>query len=351
MWNDFLLFSRGEKRGVLVLLGIVVLVLIFRLVVAYSLNRQFVSDEVSDFECQVNSVNDSVFVALSKEKSDSLFVFNPNAITAKQLIQFGFSKYQVKAFLGYRRKLGSFKSIEEISRVYGIDDVLLSKISENIIWDNKASVGPHKAVGVIDDSIIWIDLNKCTNAFWRDIVSSNVIRDSVLNLVNTYYIKKKLPLQKLKSYSERQLLAWLNINKGDLLKQSNGLLDVNLVDTTQLKRLRGIGSALAMRIVKYRELLGGFYDVNQINEVYGISDELFVSLHPFFKVNEKDIRKLDVYRFVALKRHPYVNAIQAKELYNLYRNKEYPTKEELLSLSSISEEDCRRLVNYLYVLK
>jgi competence ComEA-like helix-hairpin-helix protein len=351
MWNDFFLFTRSEKRGVLVLLCIVILVLIFRLILTNSLNRQFIHDELSDFERKINCVNDSLLLALSIEKSNIFFAFNPNAVTAEQLRQFGFSKYQVKAFLGYREKLGSFKCIEEISKVYGIDDDLLLKISENLIWDNNADKVSDKEKGVIKDSLIWINLNQCTNAFWLDIVSSNVIRDSVLNLVNTYHIKKNLPLGVIKRFSETQLLNWLYVNRGDLLEENVELIDVNLADATQLKQLNGVGSKLATRIVKYRELLGGFCDVNQLNEVYGISDDLYEDLQSFLKVNRSGIRKLDTNSFLSLKRHPYINARQAKELYNLYRNNKFPSKAELLLLSSITNKDFERLINYLNVRK
>ena len=36
-------------------------------------------------------------------------------------------------------------------------------------------------------------------------------------------------------------------------------IDLNTADTTLLKRVPGIGSSFARRIVKYRELLGGYY--------------------------------------------------------------------------------------------
>ena len=48
------------------------------------------------------------------------------------------------------------------------------------------------------------------------------------------------------------------------------LVELNTADTTILKKVPGIGSTFARRIIKYRELLGGFYDVSQLAEVYDI---------------------------------------------------------------------------------
>ena len=45
--------------------------------------------------------------------------------------------------------------------------------------------------------------------------------------------------------------------------QKEGLdlyLELNSVDTLALKQIYGIGSVLSKRIVKYRDLMGGFYD-------------------------------------------------------------------------------------------
>ena len=39
-----------------------------------------------------------------------------------------------------------------------------------------------------------------------------------------------------------------------------------------------IGDILASRIVKYREVLGGYIEVSQLDEVYGLSEDGFENL-------------------------------------------------------------------------
>lgn len=51
-------------------------------------------------------------------------------------------------------------------------------------------------------------------------------------------------------------------------------IDLNRADEIQLQELRGIGRVRAARIVKFRERLGGFRDVNQLRDVYGITEDL-----------------------------------------------------------------------------
>lgn len=53
------------------------------------------------------------------------------------------------------------------------------------------------------------------------------------------------------------------------------LVNLNNCDTAQLISLPGIGPVLSARIIKYRNLLGGYAAVSQLNEVYGLPPETF----------------------------------------------------------------------------
>jgi DNA uptake protein ComE-like DNA-binding protein len=57
--------------------------------------------------------------------------------------------------------------------------------------------------------------------------------------------------------------------------QGKSTVDLNRCDTSALKALPGIGSVLSARIIKYRNLLGGFARVEQLREVYGLSVETY----------------------------------------------------------------------------
>lgn len=55
----------------------------------------------------------------------------------------------------------------------------------------------------------------------------------------------------------------------------NTPLDLNSCDTAQLIKLPGIGPVLSVRIIKYRNLLGGYATVSQLSEVYGLPSETY----------------------------------------------------------------------------
>lgn len=52
-------------------------------------------------------------------------------------------------------------------------------------------------------------------------------------------------------------------------------VDLNRCDTAALISLPGIGPVLSVRIIKYRNLLGGYVRVEQLKEVYGLSGETY----------------------------------------------------------------------------
>lgn len=56
---------------------------------------------------------------------------------------------------------------------------------------------------------------------------------------------------------------------------ADGRVDINLADAALLETLPGIGSAIAGRIIEYREMNGSFKTIEEIQEVQGIGPATF----------------------------------------------------------------------------
>lgn len=94
------------------------------------------------------------------------------------------------------------------------------------------------------------------------------------------------------------------------------ILELNTADTTVLKKIPGIGTTFSNRIIKYRNLLGGFYSVTQLSEVYGIDEDRYQALKEWFTADPQLIRKRSLNTLPAdsLYRHPYLSKPQARAI-------------------------------------
>jgi len=126
-------------------------------------------------------------------------------------------------------------------------------------------------------------------------------------------------------------------------------ITLNETDTTQWKKIPGIGSSYASRIVKYRELLGGYVRVEQLLEVYGMDDERYNRIVPYIS-SDANYRKIKVneWEFKELLKHPYLNYKQVQAIVNLRRKKgDIVSINELAMLDEFTSEDIYRLEPYL----
>ena len=90
------------------------------------------------------------------------------------------------------------------------------------------------------------------------------------------------------------------------------VLDLNMADTLLLKRVPGIGSWRARRIVEFRGHLGGYSRVNQLLEIDGMPDSIlrWFAIHtpiPFHKTINLNRATAD-----EMAAHPYITYKQAR---------------------------------------
>ena len=127
------------------------------------------------------------------------------------------------------------------------------------------------------------------------------------------------------------------------------ILNLNHCDTTELQFIRGIGKFTAVQIVRYRELLGGFYSPSQL------TDEPLAQFHldtllAHFTADTNDVQTININACstTTLQRHPYLRYSQAKAIYDLRRQRVRLTSlDDLRVLPELSEQDLQRLTPYL----
>lgn len=114
------------------------------------------------------------------------------------------------------------------------------------------------------------------------------------------------------------------------------------------KQINGIGEGYSARIIKYKKWLGGFHSVDQLTEVYGLTDSLVQVMTPHLIVS-KNIQKIKINYADSqvLGRHPYVEWKEA-DIIVKYRKHHFPiTRESFSVLKGISAQTKRRIIPYL----
>jgi len=130
------------------------------------------------------------------------------------------------------------------------------------------------------------------------------------------------------------------------------IVDINKADSAELEKLPGIGKKLAGRIIHFREKLGGFYDINQVSETYGLADSTFHLIEPMLRIAEPNVAKIninksDVYQ---LRKHPYIGWPIANVLIR-YRQQhgDFKSVDAIREIGAISPDVAIKLLPYLSI--
>jgi DNA uptake protein ComE-like DNA-binding protein len=145
-------------------------------------------------------------------------------------------------------------------------------------------------------------------------------------------------------------LAFKSAKKKQEYKREFIIIELNSADSAQLESLPGIGPAFASRIIKYRTRLGGFYNREQLREVYGLDSLKYETLKDQVKVNEGLITKIHINSatFEELKRFPYLTYKQMNVIIQ-YRKQHgyYKSITDLSSIVILNEDILRKIAPYL----
>lgn len=127
--------------------------------------------------------------------------------------------------------------------------------------------------------------------------------------------------------------------------------DLNIADTTTLKQVRGIGSVLSSRIIKYRDLLGGYASLSQLSEVYGLSDSVIMGLDTLAVIEMNYLPSMiEINRLneKELSRHPYLNYREAKAIVSYrYQHGDYESVSSLKKVILLDSIKIQKLEPYL----
>ena len=138
-----------------------------------------------------------------------------------------------------------------------------------------------------------------------------------------------------------------DLQRDTLVKYLPGtVISLNSADTTELKKIPGIGSSIARMIVNYRERLGGFFRIEQLQEIHLKAEKL----RPWFSIDTHQTRRINVNKagMERMMHHPYINYYQAKVIIEYRKKKGFLKSLKQLSLyEEFTPIDLERLEPYI----
>ncbi len=116
-------------------------------------------------------------------------------------------------------------------------------------------------------------------------------------------------------------------------------------------KLRGIGPTLSARIVKYRDKLGGFANVEQLKDVYNLPDSTFNSIYGQIELNNSIVKKsIQELNFKELISHPYINkSIAGKLISKKDRNEKFNNWQEFQNYLKITPKEVENIKQYFII--
>ncbi len=252
-------FSKDQRKGILVLFFIIIALQLVYCFMDFNPTRHPSKEEQHWISLQDKLVYSKEFNSKSEYKEYS---YNPNFISDFKAYKLGMTLPQISRLHAFRQQGEFANSPKEFQAVTGISDSLLNAIAPNFKFPD------------------WVN-----------------------NPRSSYYPKSK----------------WKEFPKKETLK----ILDINQATKEDLIKVSGIGDAISDRILKQKEILGGFVSMDQMTDVWGLTPEVIAELDKYFIVESlPKLKKINI------------NTASIKELGQFYYFK-YPISKNIVTYRSM----------------
>ncbi|NNE27338.1 MAG: helix-hairpin-helix domain-containing protein [Saprospiraceae bacterium] len=284
--------------------------------------------------------------------------YSSKQIKALSLLMFSLTAAHLATLAGlshWLRKTSNAQLIVELNQTVNAP----SQAASSILLDSvpgRVKAGPIAEEGVTKTTVQRFDPNHAEAAIFRQFGISQKVISNIIKYRNAGgYFKKCEDLKKIYGFEEvwlEAIQAYCNCadTKNRIQSEMSIIpININSASADSLQILKGIGPVLSSRIIKYRDRLGGFNQIEQLKEVYGVQDSLYDILQSQIVANGK-LTTIDINTatFKALIRHFYIDYNTAKAIIN-YRDQhgEYEEVEELQNIISLSDSVYQRIFPYL----
>ena len=266
-------FSKGERVAVIAILATILVLILLCL---FRPSRKSLTDASLHNLDSLLALRQNAIEAQRQQVTENMqearelhpFPFNPNTMTEEEGLRMGLTDRQVHNILNYRAKGGKFYVKSDLGKLYTISE------------EDFAQLEPY---------IVLPEVSRSRNT--KTAAQSGVSTPSKGSGASSTTAKPEM--------------------------KAIPMVDLNKADSALLEELPQIGGYTAMRIIAFREKLGGFVDKEQLRDVKGMDSARFNTIQPYILIGEVELRKIDVNRddFKTLVHHPYLSYEQVKRIF------------------------------------
>ena len=314
-----ILYSPSQRRGIIFLLIIFISYFIFLFYERNSLENISPIVVVESEIIETLEFEKPIIIPDNK---------NPNFWKRKDWNQLGFSNSQIQIIENYQKKLNIFTTKKQLLKCYAFNEMEIKMLDSIVVIPKKDTNSDFKKpfLFLLKSKSPNYDLKNYFDTIYYNKSSKGVFSYYASNskINNLLAIKNCLNGQKPKIYNlkPRNLRMILKKPKKNYnskpLKKSKFIVNINLADSLHWRKLRGVGAKRSIHILNYKNALGGFVRVSQVNEVFSISDSLFKSFERFLNIKDSSLVKININTCSVkqLKNHPYINWNLANSIVN-----------------------------------
>lgn len=291
-------FHRRELNGISGLLFLIVVIWLIPLLYSMFYEPDSPRIEVLEADWKDVEIDRSEELGAQASKQETVahyFKFDPNDLPIIKWQQLGLKERQIKNIKNFEAKGGRFRKKDDLLKIYTISQ------------DDYKRLEPYITIKSVE---------------------------TATRSQSDFPIRH--PIEKIPTSGKAQIVL--------------SVLDLNKIDSLSLLPLPGIGPVFASRIIRYRDLLGGFYSVSQLREVYGMDTIRYQQIEPYLKVDSTDVKRIAINSISLdeLRKHPYIKAKYAR-LIVAYRNQHgnYKSLEDLSRIPVFDGKYLRKIAPYI----
>lgn len=347
-------FNRSDRNAIIILSFLILLTVTANHFVK---NRQ--PGPTSDFSEIKRILADWEHSKSTKEEQKALFAFDPNTISETKMDSLDLPGFIKRNMIGYREAGGVFRSADDVRKIYGMNDSIFNNLKGyiEIVTAKKPSASPVKEVieekpeGVFDPNMA-DEATLMYFGFNRYHASNLVSYRNSGGRINK--AEDLLKIYGVDSSFYNRVAEYIAIEPADdtpvVEPEETLLIELNSADSAQLVRLNGIGPYFSARIIRYRNLLGGFHSKEQLKEIYNFPEETYERVKEFVYVDTSAVKQIRINfaEYRELLRHPYLEKKHVEAILE-YRGSAGAFKDvsEMQLIKGVDEECFEKIRPYI----